>query len=121
MRVGLEHNVDILTDSQRILDEVKRINAQSFDESQTIRVGKELEMMEEQQARPADVCSKVSLPHNVLETKSEELSQRRRRLEAENRVLLPSRPERLDFERSAATVPDAVGNLASCLDPGPVV
>ena len=52
----------------------------------------ELEKIEERQGRLADLYVKGSLPQNILEAKSEELSRQRQGLEAENRVLVASRP-----------------------------
>ena len=54
-RTVLEQIVKILADPQRILEQANNLNGQSFDESRAIRVGKELEKVEEQQAKLADL------------------------------------------------------------------
>ena len=62
----------------------------------------ELEKIEERQDRLADLYVKGSLPQNILEAKSEELSRQRQRLEAEHQILVGSLPKGLDLDRLAA-------------------
>ena len=110
-RTVLEEIAKILADPKRILEEAKHLNAQSFDCSRMKRVSRDLEKIEEQQVRLADLYIKGSLPQNILESKSEDLRQHRQRLEAENRELLMSRPKGVDIDGLAATLPDAVAKI----------
>ena len=81
------------------------------DESRAIGVKKELEKIEEQQRRLADLYINRSLPQNILESKSEELTEHRLRLEAENKALFAPRPISLDLDLLARTLPDAAARL----------
>ena len=94
-RTVLEQVANILADPQRILEEAKHHDGQWFDEARANRVDEEPEKIEGRQGRLANLCVKGSLPQNILEAKSEELS--RQRLEAEHRVSVASRPRGLDL------------------------
>ena len=96
-----------MADPQRILEEAKYHSEQLVDEARAGAVRKALEKIEDQQGKLAEPYVKGSLPQNILETKSEELSQQRRRLEAENRILDAERPKGLDLDWLAANLPDA--------------
>ena len=65
-------------------------------------MAEELEKIEGRQDRLADLYVKGSLPQNILEAKSEELSRQRQRLEAEHQILVGSLPKGLDLDRLAA-------------------
>ena len=110
-RTVLEQVAKILADPQRILDEAKLLNFQSIDQARLVEVGKELAKIEEQQVKLADLYVNGMLPHDVLETKSNELGQSRQRLEAENRKLLTSRPQVLDIDQMATTLPGAANKI----------
>ncbi len=110
-RTVLDQIVKILADPGRILAEAKHLSEQGLDASRAIGVGKELEKIEEQQRRLADLYINGVLPQNILESKSAELSRHRLRLEAENRALSAPRPKGLDMNLLAATLPDAAARI----------
>ena len=110
-RTVLEQVIKILADPERILAEARHLNAQEVDKSRAIGIGKEIEKIEEQQRRLADLYINGSLPQNILESKSEELSQHRLRLESENRVLDAPRPQGLDLDLLAETLADAAARI----------
>ena len=111
-RTVLEQVIEILADPARILAEAKHISELGVDESRAIGIGKELEKIEEQQRRLADLYINGSLPQNILDSKSEELSQHRLRLEAESRALFfAPRPMGLDLDLLAATLPAAAARI----------
>ena len=110
-RTVLEQVIKILADPGRILAEAKHLSEQWVDQSKAIGVEKELEKVEDQQRRLADLYINGSLPQSILESKSEELSQHRLRLEAENRALLAPQPLGLDFDLLARTLPDAAARI----------
>ncbi len=91
--------------------EAKHLSAPVVDESRAIGVEKELEKIEEQQRRLADLYINRSLPQNILESKSEELTEHRLRLEAENKALFAPRPIGLDLDLLARTLPDAAARI----------
>lgn len=107
----LEQVVEILADPERILAEANHLREPGVDESRAVGIGKELEEIEEQQRRLADLYVNGSLPQNILESKGEELSQRRLHLESENRVLDAPRPRDLDIDLLAETLPDAAARI----------
>ena len=110
-RTVLQQVIKILADPERILAEAKYLSEQGVDGSRAVGIGKEIEKIEEQQRRLADLYINGSLPQNILESKSEELSQHRLRLESENRVLEAPRPQGLDLDLLAATLPDAAARI----------
>ena len=85
--------------------------SKGLDESRAIGVEKEFERIEEQQRRLAELYVNGSLPQNILESKSEELSKHRLRLEAENRELFAPRPMGLDLDLLARTLPHAAARI----------
>jgi hypothetical protein len=107
----LEQVIKILADPGRILAEAKYLSEQGVDLSKAICIGKEIEKIEEQQRRLADLYINGSLPQNILESKSEELSRHRLRLESENRVLDVPRPQGLDLDLLAETLPEAATRI----------
>ena len=110
-RTVLEQVIKILADPGRILAEAKYLSEQGVDLSKAICIGKEIEKIEEQQRRLADLYINGSLPQNILESKSEELSRHRLRLESENRVLDVPRPQGLDLDLLAETLPEAATRI----------
>lgn len=68
-------------------------------------------MIKEPQTNFADLYVNESPPRNMPDTKSQELSKNRRRLKAENRVLIASRSKALDLDRLAATFPETVTKI----------
>ena len=112
-RTVLDQIINILADPARILSEARHLNAQEVYESRAIDIGKEVEQIEEKQRRLADLYINGSLPQDILESKSLELSQHRVRLESENRVLDEPRPQGLDLGLLAATIPDAAATIKS--------
>ena len=110
-RTVLEQVVKVLADPARILAEARHLDGQEVDETRANDIAKEIEKIEAQQRRLADLYINGSLPQNILESKSEELSQHRLRLESENRVLEAPRPQGLDLDLLAATLPDAAARI----------
>jgi len=110
-RTVLEQVINILADPGRILAEAQRFSEQEVGESRAINVEKELEKIEDQQRRLADLYINGSLPQNILESKNEELNQHRLRLEEANRELSAPRPKGLDLDRLASTLPDAAARI----------
>ena len=110
-RTVLEQVVEILADPERILREANRFGEHEVDESREIGIGKELEKIEEQQHRLADLYINGSLPQNILESKSEVLNQHRLRLEEENKANCTSQPMSLDLDLLAKTLPDAAARI----------
>ena len=110
-RTVLEEVIKILADPERILAEAKHLSEEGIDESRAINIGNEIEKIETRQRRLADLYIKGTLPQNILESKSGELSQHRLRLESENRVLVAARPQGLDLDLLAKTLPDAAARI----------
>jgi len=110
-RTVLEQVIKILGDHERILAEAKYLSEQGIDGSRAVGIGKEIEKIEEHQRRLADLYINGSLPHNILEPKSEELSQHRLRLESENSVLEAPLPQGLDLDLLVAALPDATARI----------
>ena len=76
-RTVLEEVIKILADPERILAEAKHLSEEGIDESRAIDIGNEIEKIEARQRRLADLYINGSLPQDILESKSEELSQHR--------------------------------------------
>jgi len=112
----LERNVinqiiEILADPNRILAEAKHFSERGTNESKIIAVEGELQTIEEQQRKLADLYVAGSLPQDILDAKSEELNQRRLRFEAESKALLALHPRRVDLDRLSTTLPAAATRI----------
>ena len=107
----LEKIAQVLSDPQRILEEAKHLCGPEIDTTRLEAVDRDLSRVDKQQRRLTDLYVKGYMPENILETKNEELNRQRRHLEAERRTIWSSRPEALDVDQLAATLPEAAARL----------
>jgi len=110
-RTVLEQIAAVLADPQRILDEAKHINDMEIDVSRLKAIDQEVSKVEEQQRRLTDLYVSGSMPQNILESKSAELSQQRFHLEAEQRAIGISTPKPVDLDQLSSTLPEAAARI----------
>jgi len=109
--VVLDQIVKILADPERILDEAKHLNDAEIDSTGRTAIDQELVKVEEQQRRLANLYVNGSLPQDILETKSNELSQKRLGLESRKRSIEVSTPNPVDLDHLTSILPEAVSRL----------
>ncbi len=107
----LEQVIEVLSDPARILAEARHFNGKAIDYSRAKDIAKEIDKVEEQQRRLADLYINGSLPQDILESKSQMLSHLRILLETENRKLNIPRSDGLDLDLVSKYFPSVAARI----------
>ena len=107
----MEQVIEVLSDPARILAEARHFNAQTMDDSRAKDIANQIEKIEDQQRRLADLYINGSLPQDILDSKSQKLSQDRLRLEAERRSSVVPQPNGINLDLLEKTLPDAAARI----------
>ena len=107
----LEQVIEVLSDPSRILAEARHLDAPDLDDTRAREIAEEVGKVEEKQRRLADLYIGGSIPQDILDIKSQKLSQDRLRLRAESRLLVDLQPSGINLDLLEKTLPDAAARI----------
>ena len=107
----LEQVIEVLSDPSRILAEARHLDAPDLDDTRAREIAEEVGKVEEKQRRLPDLYIGGSIPQDILDIKSQKLSQDRLRLRAESRLLVDLQPSGINLDLLEKTLPDAAARI----------